>query len=424
MAMEELPGLMAAGMRSIGRFGIGFFSIFMLGSVVRVYSRRCDKGKDTGRLLEFRDGTSTRPILVPGVGKTVPIDGGTRIEVKLKKDPTQSGGLLAKASLLSSSISLESLLGSVAPNLDVTIVTMSDKGQHIVAEPGDWLNMNQSELLGRLDPETSGPKEQSDWESKALMQPVEDSSGTIYGRAFISPSRIPFLSGKKGWVTVSGLRASSLRNVSGILLGEAITASRNSARPIATADAISAWASKQAELIAHSTKDEKRQAQSAEIVLECGGSIGQLKIVRWGPEWMTEDEFESRLRSTKEFAVSFDGDFDYDEDEDDVHPREFREGFEVLEDVVVVERYDGGILRLGNVPWPKTLFSGRIDRNSNLSAYVRLILERVWGSFEEIQELRVVGNVADTEIVRMVTHFRSNSHYGILSSRWPKWHLL
>ena len=43
LAMEEFPGLMASGLQAIGRFGIGFFSIFMLGSAVRVYSRRCDR---------------------------------------------------------------------------------------------------------------------------------------------------------------------------------------------------------------------------------------------------------------------------------------------------------------------------------------------------------------------------------------------
>ena len=76
MAIEEFPGLMAAGMHAIGRFGIGFFSIFMLGPVVRVYSRRYDKGQDTGRLLEFRGGTNSRPILSPVNGEPVPIDGG------------------------------------------------------------------------------------------------------------------------------------------------------------------------------------------------------------------------------------------------------------------------------------------------------------------------------------------------------------
>jgi hypothetical protein len=73
LAMEEFPGLMAAGMNAIGRFGIGFFSVFMLGSVVRVYSRRCDKGHGSGRLLEFRGGTSARPILSPAPSSPVPI---------------------------------------------------------------------------------------------------------------------------------------------------------------------------------------------------------------------------------------------------------------------------------------------------------------------------------------------------------------
>src|SRR3546814_289514 len=50
LAMDEFPGLMAAGMTAIGRFGIGFFSVFMLGSEVRVYSRRFDLGVGDGRL--------------------------------------------------------------------------------------------------------------------------------------------------------------------------------------------------------------------------------------------------------------------------------------------------------------------------------------------------------------------------------------
>ena len=45
LAMEEFPGLMAAGMHAIGRFGIGFFSVFMLGPVVRVYSTALRQGK-------------------------------------------------------------------------------------------------------------------------------------------------------------------------------------------------------------------------------------------------------------------------------------------------------------------------------------------------------------------------------------------
>ncbi|MBI4970064.1 MAG: ATP-binding protein [Rhodospirillales bacterium] len=46
LAKEEFPGLHAGGMSAIGQFGIGFFSIFMLGERVKVTSRRFDTGKD------------------------------------------------------------------------------------------------------------------------------------------------------------------------------------------------------------------------------------------------------------------------------------------------------------------------------------------------------------------------------------------
>ena len=152
LAMEEFPGLMAAGMHAIGRFGIGFFSVFMLGLVVRVYSRRCDKGKDAGRLLEFRDGTTARPILSPWPKDPVPIDGGTRVEVLLKKSPRESGGLLDVYSYFNKTISLEALLGAIAPNLDVRIVVNSEAGLSPVANPRDWLRISDADLLYRLNP--------------------------------------------------------------------------------------------------------------------------------------------------------------------------------------------------------------------------------------------------------------------------------
>ena len=144
------------------------------------------------------------------------------------------------------------------------------------------------------------------------MQPVEDADGHVFGRAFISASLYSFR-GHGGWVTISGLRAAPLRNVQGILLGEAVTAARDAAKPIATKEALAAWASKQAEMIAASVKDEERQARSAEVVLECGGKIGDLSLSKWGSDWLTAGEFEEKLRDSSEIAVSFGGEFDYDE---------------------------------------------------------------------------------------------------------------
>jgi hypothetical protein len=194
-----------------------------------------------------------------------------------------------------------------------------------------------------------------------------------------------------------------------VLLGEAVTAARDAAQPIATQEALAQWASKQAQLIVVSVKDEERQARSAEVVLECGGDVASLKFVKWGTDWLNADEFEDRLRSSAELVISFEGEFDYDEDQDDVHPKEFRQDFKLAEEIALVLKHDGGILRLGNNSWPRSITSKTKGSHSNVAALVREIIHRVWGdAVLEDDDERVVGKVGYSEIVRGVTVFRAS----------------
>ena len=412
LATEEFPGLMAAGMDAIGRFGIGFFSVFMLGSVVRVYSRRCDKGHDTGRLLEFHDGTSARPILSPSAERQVPIDGGTRVEVQLKNNPRDSGGLLELDSFVSGTISLESLVATVAPNLNVSVFAKSNHNTLSVVKPGDWLTIKDFELLYRVNPKLKRSKTDITNVSRKLMQPLRDSDGRVFGRAFISPMQYsPFR--ESGCVTISGLRAAPLSNVRGVLLGEAVTATRDSAKPLASRNVLASWATKQAEMICKSIRDEEFQARAAEVVLECGGKIGELKIVQWGSQWMSQCEFEKKLRDSTQLAISFDGAFDYDEEIDDVHPREFREEFDIHDDVAFVLRYSRNILKVGNSNWPRSLVGGQRAKHSNVATYVKAILVSLWGDkVDETEEERIVGTVRGSEVVRTLSVFRQTDEDG------------
>jgi hypothetical protein len=404
MAMEEFPGLMASGMHAIGRFGIGFFSVFMLGSVVRVYSRRCDKGQETARLLEFRGGTSARPVLSPAGPDGAPIDGGTRVEVLLKNNPSGPAGLLYSGGYHKHLIPLALLAGAVAPNLDVALFVRQDDQDTPVVRPGDWLQMKGVELVRRLNPlldhsDTPGRKT-----SRALMKPLDGDDGSVFGRAFINPQR---WSATGGWVTVSGLRASKMRNLEGVLLGEAMTAARDVAEPCVGAGVLARWACEQAALIAETVSDEELQARSAEVVLECGGDIGALKIVKWGADWLDTTELEERLRSRKEFVVTFDGEFNYDEDRDGVHPRDFHDSFKLATDVAIVLDHEGAILTARNYSWPNALTGRSKPQHSNVAAFVRSVVARVWeNDFEERDEERTVGKVFSEDITRSVTVFR------------------
>jgi hypothetical protein len=329
------------------------------------------------------------------------------VEVLLKDNPQQPGGLLHINSYGKQTMTLAALVGAVAPNLDVAISTIVKESAEAVIRPGDWLKISDFDLVRRLNPNLDQSESGAPKANRTLMQPIEGPNNEVFGRAFISPSEYSF-SESSGWVTISGLRASELRNVEGVLLGEAVTAARDAAQPLATMEALARWASKQADLIVTSVKDEERQARSAEVVLECGGVIGNLKFIKWGTDWLNTIEFKERLCSLTEIAISFDGEFDYDEDQDDVHPKEFRQDFEASEDIALVLNHGGGILKAGNHVWPKSVTGQPQYRESNVAAYTRDLIRRAWGdALQEDEEHRIVGTVSYSEITRRVSVFRA-----------------
>ncbi|MEK9279882.1 ATP-binding protein [Bradyrhizobium sp. ISRA442] len=61
MVNDEFPGLRSSGFASVGRYGIGFFSVFMVANHVRVASRRWDRGLDTVASITFSKGLTLRP---------------------------------------------------------------------------------------------------------------------------------------------------------------------------------------------------------------------------------------------------------------------------------------------------------------------------------------------------------------------------
>jgi hypothetical protein len=406
MAMEEFPGLMSSGMRAIGRFGIGFFSVFMLGSEVRVYSRRADRGVEHGRLLEFRGGTSMRPILSVPIAKELPKDGGTRIEVKLKHKSGAKHGLLHSSHWSLKRYSLARVVAAVAPNLDVALYVQEDAKVGGVSTPGDWLTIAEPNLIGRLNPATD-PKENVG-DSDGRLRPLVNEDGKVVGRASINPDRY-YWQADGGWVTVDGLRANRMFNLQGLLLGEAVTASRDAATPLVDQKTLARWASEQANLIAAAAGDDEEQAKVAEVVLECGGEVGDLKILKLGSQWLSSEEFNERLSDLSVVLLSFDGEFRYDEDNDDVIARDFKDNFEPMDDVGIVLKHQGSVLRTPGFLWPNALTDRPIWPDSQVAALIRQLIVDAWGATGDPMNApkvsRVIGSVGGTEITRTVSRF-------------------
>lgn len=399
LVMEEFPGLVASGMRAIGRFGIGFFSVFMLGDIVRVISRRCDRGVESSRVLEIRGGPAGRPILWPAKPNESPLDGGTRVEVCLRNNPDTENGLLCSKKYGKRKLSLSRVVAALAPSLDVGLISGDDESVRLVVKAGDWLDIGDAELLGRLDFEN----EKSAAASKVtLMRPLKNANGEVFGRATISPDS--HWNAEPGWVTVSGLRANRLSNVKGVLAGEATTAARDVAFPLVPKDVLAAWATEQAQLLLTTRLDDERKAKAAETVLVCGGEIGELPIVRWGGEWLNTNEFREKIAEMEELVLNFEGEFSYDEDEDEMHPREFKDDFEESETVITVPKHNGTIVETRGIHWPASLYEDRSGTN-RLSEFVREIVRESWSDFDEFDDKRVVGEAAGYNVERTVTIF-------------------
>ncbi len=397
LAIQEFPGLAAAGMKSRGKYGIGFFSIFMLGDLVRVISRRYDRDTHSAGVLEFRHGLGSRPNLRNADPNEVPMDGGTRVEVKLKTNPFEPDGLLYRKNPFSKGqvAKLSRVIAAIAPACDVAITVTQNDEPLGNTSAGDWLEINSATLLKRI---TGGDDTDDNDEPSSLVKPWEDlvelrdEDGRLYGRARIDAANQWSTS---GLLTVDGLAASKIGLIAGILIGVETTASRNSASPIVPPPVLASWSSEQAIALAAAEIPDAEKARAAAIVVGCGGDVGELPVVWWQEKWMTASQFVEAVEPLDRLEV-YEGTISH-EDDDDVTKREFESSFKA--NVKIAQTTDGRYGRLRDTDWISTVTKGG---GSTPLDVIEALLCEAWGKVEIEEDTLVVGESNGTEIFRNV----------------------
>ena len=383
LAIQEFPGLASAGMKARGKYGIGFFSVFMLGDQVRVITRRYDRDAQSARVLEFRNGLGSRPNLRDAAIDVVPLDGGTRVEVKLRRNPAEPGGLLHKQEFTGTDIQkLDEMIAAVAPASDVAITVVQDTKTIGTLGADDWLEVDDIALLNRISRRRSTKK------PPVKLSELRDEDGRIYGRACID-AEIPWAA--TGLVTVDGLAAGSIELISGVLVGIETTASRNAAQPIVPSPVLAAWASEQAIAIVEADMNEGGKAAAAEVVMACGGNFGDLPIVWWEEGWKSASQFATAVREHETFILH-QGDVSHEED-DDVTKRQFESSFDADTDIART------VSRRGNAKWISTIVAGS---GSTPTRAIEEILLSEWENVESEEDTAVVGEVNGVDIYRTV----------------------
>ncbi|MFA1676263.1 ATP-binding protein [Rhizobium mongolense] len=194
---RQRPGFVGRRFSHIGRFGIGFFSVFMISDEIRVMSRPFDEAHRDAKLLHFRSGLGLRPIVKDARQTNAAVVTSVEVfiseEVKkriLFSQPAKArfGKKEEAEEALPTSYSMVDVIGMLCPSIDVDIEGFDcDSGVRGVVG-GDWISCAGRAWLARINGASSDEIPKTVTDNIALLSPVGRSESPI-GRAALNPAK-------------------------------------------------------------------------------------------------------------------------------------------------------------------------------------------------------------------------------------------
>jgi Histidine kinase-, DNA gyrase B-, and HSP90-like ATPase len=272
----EFPLLAEKSLRPMGRWGIGFFSVFMLADKVTVFTRRYQVGAEAALALEFRDGLRQRPILRHAASAESPYPCGTRIVIELTPlivEKLRSQALRAVHEWFSETIRL------VAPFVPATIVDRSTSSDRVLVDGVSWRDLKPERLLERIRSSDRNVMDRYiDVAPETLSAIVED-DGTVVGRAALVPYDEQAGTIQALVISSGGIRLSAIPHCVGVFLGEPTRAARDTSKVLATWDAVRRWATNQRHILARFDWDLNLRLNLAAILHSLDTDTADLPVV-------------------------------------------------------------------------------------------------------------------------------------------------
>jgi hypothetical protein len=303
LMQEELPGLASKGFNSIGRYGIGFFSVFMWGERIDVVTRRFDKAREDTLVLSFKSGLRERPLLRKSKADERMPDGGTRIRVWFR-EKTQAGRYMVKFG--GAGLSLVQFCEYIAPCVDVTIKVRRDgTALETAVSASDWITMDEEQFRTRIS--------RGDWEqvgrsfrnaASSDCQIIKGTDGEVLGRAALSgTTEEDSYVFHEGIVTVGGFRSCGLSGISGVFAGSPVRAARDAAVPLIPYPILKEWAESQRERYVRGEYPAEVNCSVAAVLYVMGIQPNGLPIARNKDGWRTREEIARDAGLYQEFIV-------------------------------------------------------------------------------------------------------------------------
>lgn len=287
---QEYPSLAADGFIPTGRFGIGFFSVFMWGTVARLVTRPFEASRDQTTVLEFGTGLDGHPVLRLASHEEHIADGGTAVSVTIDPAMLMAAQVLPQDYAHVGQVGLEHAVARLCATSDVAVFLERQDEDGIthtvpVVAESDWFDLSPEDLFVRST--VGGPYAQNVVSDDVFdrIRPLYGRGGELVGRLAVARARsgLPAPLGQDGLLTVGGLASSIVGGVIGIALAQTQRAARDDAQVTADDESMRAWATEQAE-ISECQYDPAEYADLscrfgiAEAVLRMGGREGRLEI--------------------------------------------------------------------------------------------------------------------------------------------------
>lgn len=256
-AAREFPGIHASGYTPIGRFGIGFFSIFMAAEKVHMFSRRFDRGLEDVRCLSFENGISLRPILSATKPDDFGMDLCTRVELELKLGVVgDSERITIRCNLQGHedfSVRFEDYVAAMVAGIDVPVFVETESGRRRVHDRFPPASQEREKWLETMSYVNTGANEKA---RAGLMRAIPRLREIRDGKKCYGVAAIDVL-GHCGGMFLSSKAVGGLvdphnrinDSFVGLIVHIPATARRDAGKMAAPKDSIDMWVSEQMDLL-------------------------------------------------------------------------------------------------------------------------------------------------------------------------------
>ena len=275
LAKEERPGMVARVGSRLGKYGIGFFSVFIIGRAVEVTSRPFDQSVNDAKTLSFRDGFSLHPVLLDADPSCVGSLVCTTVDLTITDETLEDMCNLRVDYYTDSKVRLdfEDVVKMTTGTIDIDVYVELDGAERVLVHSrswykADWRDWVKEKVLYRYrDEETKGHIDLL----VPLIEPISPDNPAL-GLAAISP-----FYNHLGLETVGGLPATNddrmpvfEDSICGCIEFTSRGPRRDSGR-VRDRQAVSDWATRQAAKLALLTLSSDYKLEAANRITTFGG---------------------------------------------------------------------------------------------------------------------------------------------------------